>query len=551
MGKIIFLPESVIQKTAAGEVIERPASVIKELIENSLDSGANSIKISVEDGGKKKILVTDNGFGMCKEDLAICHKPHTSSKLSTDKDLEAIQTFGFRGEALNSIGAVSYLSIKSKTEEAQTGWSLEVNYGSSSSLKPAGLQTGTIVEVQNLFSNLPARREFLKSSSVELNKITELVSSMIIANPSVAFSLESNERLIINAPLQYDLSKRIELFLDDSGKFLDLVEEAPHIRVFGKISLPQLSTNTGKGQMFFVNNRLIKWRKAVSRIKRAYGTLLDKYQYPKFALFLELPAELVDVNIHPRKEEVRLKNETVVLDFLERSIKKTLESANLTYRYETQKSSFSEAFYDSLTNSVDMWSVSEKPSSEDVKKVFQFLQTYLIVLLDDRVLLIDQHAAHEKVLYAQILDFLQGGRTEVLTLEEPILLESCSKEDLSSKVSHLSKYGIELIKREEHLEIKQIPELFKDLEIEEFVRYLLELEDSDLSLDYSSDISTTISTLACKNAIKAGDHLNEDQSVRLVKKLLNTKLEKYTCPHGRPTMVELNKEDFERMFKRI
>ncbi|MBD3366067.1 DNA mismatch repair endonuclease MutL [candidate division WWE3 bacterium] len=553
MGKIIKLPQSVIQKTAAGEVIENPASVVKELIENSLDAGAASIKIHVQKGGQQKILVVDNGCGMQKDDLLLSYKPHTSSKIQKEDDLNSIATFGFRGEALNSISTVSNFTIKSKEPNSPTGWALNIYYGKEKELKPSGLSTGTIVEVANLFSNLPARREFLKSAQAELTQIKQVVASMALANPSVAFLLQSDNKTILNIPSQYDLQKRIQVLLDDAGKFLDVTKKDPHHHIHGKISLPQFSTNTGKDQYLFVNGRYVNFRASTSAIKRAYGTLLDKYQYPKHVLYLQLPHELVDVNVHPRKEEVRFKNETHVLELLHQAIQQSLDKANLTYRYDPKPAQYVASLYSNLKDSVEMWSVSDLPEADSVTEVLQFLQTYLIVPLKDRVLFIDQHAAHEKILYAQILDFLKGASTE--DLFEPKDPVQISTEDLDfevddSKLALLSDLGLNLTLEDAVLKIKQVPKVFSGLNLEDFVIYLLSLDEAALSLSYSSDVSNMISTLACKSAVKAGDFLTQEQALRLVKKLLNTDLEKYTCPHGRPTMVEFLEGDFERMFKR-
>ena len=328
MGKIIFLPQAVVTKTAAGEVIENPASVVKELVENSLDAGATSIKIALSEGGKKKIVVADNGCGMCKEDLLICHKEHTSGKISTEEDLGRISSLGFRGEALNSISCVSDFSIKSFSSQeddsqggdSQSGWKIPVLYGKAGEIEPIGMPQGTVVEVQNLFANFPARLEFLKTSQYEFQKIYYLVLLFVLANPNVSFVILHNEKPVLEAPVHYNLEKRLELAFGHSDFFLPLEFTAGHISVGGYLSMPQKSSNSFADLYFYINNRPVKWLKGLQQIKKAYGTLLEKHQFPKGALFLKVPFEMVDVNVHPRKEEVRFKNEALVLEILEKAV---------------------------------------------------------------------------------------------------------------------------------------------------------------------------------------------------------------------------------------
>lgn len=514
MGKIIFLPQEVVSKTAAGEVIENPASVVKELVENALDAGARNIKVSVLDGGKKKIVVTDDGEGISKEDLLICYKPHSSGKIKTEKDLESICTFGFRGEALNSIACVSEFSIRSLAKQdlsAKNGWEVTVAFGKNPSKAtsdvealPVGMSQGTTVEVQNLFANFPARQKFLKNGQAEFQKIKAVFQLFILAYPDVSFSLYHNEKPIIEVSVHYNLEQRLNLVFGHSDYFLPLDSVADHAYLSGFLSLPQRSANSFAELYFYINKRPIKWEKAMQKVKRAYGTLLEKYQYPKGVVFLDLPPELVDVNVHPRKEEVRIKNESEILAFIENSVRDLLEKNNLTYTF-SNASTFSGELYGVLKDSFSPWKVEKVDSQDLCEEVLQIANTYLVASFKDRILFLDQHAAHEKILYAQILSQLEEG-----TRLEELILES-----LQLEPQNLDP---------------------------DFIKETLD--------DHFEEISYVASTLACKNAVKAGDYLSPEERVRLVQKLLEIDLEQYTCPHGRPTMIELSKEDLERMFKR-
>lgn len=511
MGKIVFLPQAVVSKTAAGEVIENPASVVKELIENALDAGATSVKISISDGGKKKIIVADDGEGMCKEDLLICHKPHTSGRISTEADLGNIKTYGFRGEALNSIACVSVLSIKSfarpgdissgpanSNKDSKSGWRITLSYGDAGEILPTGMSYGTIVEVRDLFANFPARQQFLKNSQYEFRKILNTVLLFVLAYPDVSFSLDHNNKPFLEASAYYDLVQRLGLIFGHTDYFLPLDSIADHLALKGFITVPQKSSNSFADIYFYVNNRPIKWHKGLQRVKSAYGTLLERRKYPKGVLFLTLPPEFVDVNVHPRKEEVRFKNENLVLDFLEKSVRDSLEKYNLTYTY-SEASSFSAALYGVLKDSFSPWKAEQTSATDFTGEVLQIAHTYLLASFEDKILFLDQHAAHEKILYAQILDQLKEGKT----LDQVIL------------------------------------------------DFNLGLTKEELVSNYSEDLFETAASIACKSAIKAGDYLTPEERVRLVRKLLETRLENYTCPHGRPTMIELSKHDLEKMFKRL
>ncbi|MBP8961103.1 DNA mismatch repair endonuclease MutL [Patescibacteria group bacterium] len=513
MGKIIFLPKEVVAKTAAGEVIENPASVVKELVENSLDAGARSIKILVKEGGKQKIVVADDGEGISKDDLLICYKPHSSGKIKEERDLDRIVTFGFRGEALNSISCVSEFKIRSFScdcSEEQNGWEISGSFGKipNNSLVPVGMSQGTVVEVENLFANFPARKKFLKSGQAEFQKIKNLILLFILAHPQVSFSLIHNETAVFEVSAHYNLEQRLALAFGHSDSFLPLRSEKEHFSFNGFLSLPQKSSDSFKDLYLYINKRPIKWEKALQKVRKAYGTLLEKYQYPKGVLFLDIPPELVDVNVHPRKEEVRLKNEADVLLFIENSVRGLLEQNNLTYSF-SNISGLSESLYGVLKDSFSPWQVDLAPDPDSLEEVLQVAQTYLVASFRDKILLLDQHAAHEKILYAQILDQLNNG----IGIKN-LVLDCLETENFNSG------------------------EIFAE-------------ENIGILGEHSEEISHVASTLACKSAVKAGDFLPMESRIRLVKKLLDTHLEKYTCPHGRPTMIELSKADLDRLFRRV
>lgn len=330
--KIKILPPEVVSKIAAGEVVESPASVIRELLDNALDAKAININIEVEDSGMKKILVMDNGMGMTLEDLQNCIKPHATSKLKNENDLLNIKTLGFRGEALSSIVSVAKVSIKSKPQNVAMGHEVIIEGGNIISTSEIGMHVGTQVVVEDLFYNVPARKEFLKSTQAEYKKIIKIIDAFALANPEIGFTFKSDGRQVYATPKGHQLEDRVREIMgnDNAEKMVSLFYEHPYIEVYGYISKPEIASKTRKNQYIFVNRRLISNATILSAIKQAYGSLIPKDLYPQFIIAIDLEPNVVDVNVHPRKEEVRFSDEKLVFTAIQNAIKKALDKMDLT-----------------------------------------------------------------------------------------------------------------------------------------------------------------------------------------------------------------------------
>lgn len=332
MTKIQILSQDVINKIAAGEVVERPASVVKELLENSIDAKANTIKIEIQEGGIKKILISDNGVGMTLDDLKLCILPHATSKLRSEDDLMSIKSYGFRGEALSSIAAVSKLTIRSKVLESDTGYEIKVEGGELKEINEVGMANGTTIIVENLFYNVPARLEFTKNVSTEFKYILEIITSIALANSNLGFSLTNDDKNTFNLAKDHQLEDRVRaLFGNDFfEKLLPIFYEHPHIEMFGFIGKPELASSKKKEQYIFINKRPIKDKTITFAVKDTYGGLLPPGSMPAYILFIDVPENIVDVNVHPRKEEVRFSNSQLIFTAIKSAVKRALDTSTLT-----------------------------------------------------------------------------------------------------------------------------------------------------------------------------------------------------------------------------
>lgn len=333
MQKIHLLPEHIIAKIAAGEIIERQVSAVKELIENALDANANSITIQLEEGGLKKIVVMDNGEGMDHDDLLLSYKPHTTSKLPNN-ELTGIATLGFRGEALWSIASVSSLTIQSRTLATPTGFQITLHAGSLLENKPVGMPVGTSISIQNIFSNIPARKKFLKSQQTEFRYVIDLVSRYAMVYPEIRFLLIHNKRTILDFPKKQTLTERASMILGPtiSNLLIPVSSDNPYLKISGYIAHPQISTRIQNKQYLFINKRIVKSKVISAIIKKCYGSLIETSRYPVYILFLDIPFELIDVNIHPRKEKVGFLNSEEVNSQIKETIINTLAQNDLTFR---------------------------------------------------------------------------------------------------------------------------------------------------------------------------------------------------------------------------
>ncbi len=557
MQHIVPLPQSVIAKIAAGEVVERPVFAVKELIENALDAGATAINVEIEKSGVQKIRVTDNGEGMSKEDVGECFKSHTTSKIASEDDLYSVRSLGFRGEALSSIAAISALTIQSRVHGNAGGYSVELHNGVIFSTGPVGMPEGTVITVANLFANIPARKKFLKSNKTEFGHIIDLTTQYALHYPHVQFRLLHNKKLIFDLPVT-DKAKRVQAIVGKTifEQCIPIAFEDVGITIEGFIAKPQVNSYSKNKQFTYINGRSVSDKIVGQAIKDAYGSLLPQAAYPIFILSLQMPYEMVDVNVHPRKETVQFVNTKMVYDVVALATRTTLAQHNITFTHSLNKNIYERSTTkEQLKEEVLPWSVKNIGEIVDMFEPFVLHNTYILLETKRGMLLVDFHAAHERILYEQYQEvFLQEKEKKKTTLLEEKVLLKLSLTDQQLFIDNsamLTALGFSFSVSKGKLEITRIPTLLEGRNIETCCRELLEqFQDAYGENDIDKKSNQTIAYLACRSAIKAGDRLTKSECINLIEKLKKTKLQ-YTCPHGRPTQIEIPLQDLHKMFKRL
>ena len=560
MPKIKLLSPNVIAKTAAGEVVERPASVVKELIENALDADASQLKIEITDSGFTKIKLTDNGCGMDKADILECFKHHTTSKLFSEEDLLAIKQFGFRGEALSSIASVSRLTIMSRTAKDAVGNSVELEGGELKRVSSVGMPKGTIVEVSDLFFNTPARKKFLKTAQTEFRAITDCVVTYGLAFTNVGICLIHNKKLLLDLPCNQTLHERASTILGKSmfTHMLDFSHEDNFFKLNGFISRPQISSTTKNNQYIFVNNRCVSNDTLSLAVRDAFGSLLEPRSHPAVILFFNLPYDLVDVNVHPRKEQISFYNESAVYDFVRKATQLALEAHDLTYSTDIFGNDLLNKkalpyLFNSLKDSVEPWNV--YTTEKDFADVLQLDTLYLVTQTAKGLLIVDQHAAHERILYEQFLAAFEerANLGESVQLKKPLIVDLSLQDSdlLKENLITLIKLGFEL---EEFgvntFKLYTLPKVLSGSDILSLLHNVLtDLKQGKAPSNITEKSLKTVSYLACRSATKGGEYLSLKERTELLKKLYETK-SNYTCPHGRPVRIEISLRELAQMFKR-
>jgi DNA mismatch repair protein MutL len=557
MPKIKKLPPHLIAQIAAGEVIERPVYVVKELVENAIDAHATHITIQVEQGGMKKIVVSDNGDGMDRDDLLQSFLHHTTSKIYDD--IEGVKTFGFRGEALSSIAAVADITIQSKTQDVIEGTQVIVEKGEVSTVSPIGMPAGTMISVKNIFQYFPARKKFLKSERTEFARIVDTVSQFVIIYPHIRFVLLHNKKTIFDLYPVKKSEERIKTILGEQiyTHMLPVINSSEYFEISGFIARPQLSTQSNTKQYIYINDRSVGDKVVSTAVKNAYGNLLETNRYPVFVLSLGIPYELVDVNVHPRKEQVNFVNKDHVYESVHATITKTLKEYDLTFTRNNPVSARRGSTHtDSariLREAVRPWNI-KSPTDISVTTILQLHETYIVAASNDGITLIDQHAAHERILYEQFrTEFLKIRETGVsYPLPKSVIIELPVSDAvrMGDVLDIFKKLGFEMDSFSGNsYKITAVPEIFKDRDIVLLLHELLEHEDLGTmrTLDVISD--TMITFLACRSAVKAGDVLSQNEAKNIIKRLQETP-NNTTCPHGRPTKITFPLSELHKMFKR-
>jgi DNA mismatch repair protein MutL len=547
------LSPQVVAKIAAGEVIERPSYAIKELIENAIDARATDIRIHVEESGLAKLQVMDNGIGMSEEDLMECWKPHTTSKLESEHDLHSIRSFGFRGEALSSLGAISTLTIQSRQHSSLTGFSVCIHNGTCVRSSVVGMSTGTIVKAENLFEKVPARKKFLKSAHTELRHCVSIVEQFAMSYTDIQFTLSHGKKILLSFPAAQSKRERIEHTLGEtiSSFLIPFKKEKSYVALEGYIAKPQMHASTQNKQYLFVNGRAIGDKLIATAVKEAYGTMLESNTYPIFVLYITLPYDLVDINVHPRKEQVSFTDTTFLFQTVKHIISGVLGEHNLIYENLSWKktgaglaTSFAGNLLKESVLDTDKYSVKHSFSIQ------QFHRLYIIVTTKSSLHIYDQHAAHERVLFEKLKNefLIQKRRKTPLALSKPIKLAFTPKEKLLLK-EHADVFeNIGYVFNETH--ITHVPVLFQDRDPYELItRILGDLEHMQTPKEIDVISEEMLAFLACRAAVKAGDQLSEAQMKEIVEELETTP-NNSTCPHGRPTQIVMHVHELDSLFKR-
>jgi len=565
------LPPEVASQIAAGEVVERPASVVKELVENSLDAGAQQISIVVEGGGRQLIEISDDGYGIPLEELSLAVSRHATSKLRSAEDLFHVQTLGFRGEALASISSVSRLEITSRFADADMGARLVVDGGRIGEVHHIGAPVGTVVQVKDLFYNVPARLKFLKKDSTERRWIDALVTRYALAYPTVRIHLKQEKRTVLQTSGNDDRREILASLygLDVAHEMLEVLANYDNLKITGYISPISLTRSNRREITFFVNGRWIQDPALTTALVRAYHTLLMVGRYPIATLFLEMPAELVDVNVHPAKAEVRFREKDQIFSGVQRAVRRALLAytpvPELYARASGQPEETDQTFFD--REQVDLEAPTSVPGgalsahasqpklpsqAETVLRlVGQVASAYLVAEGPDGLYLIDQHAAHERVLFEQFMAQLEKS-VPSQSLLEPVAVDFPPAEArlLAEQMPALQSLGFQVEEfGHSTFLVRAIPTLLVKIDPAAALRVLIDdFEEDETPLQ--SEIEAKIIARVCKRAaIKAGQSLSTEEQSALLEGLIGCQSPR-TCPHGRPTMIHLSVDLLERQFGR-
>jgi DNA mismatch repair protein MutL len=581
---IRLLSPEVSSQIAAGEVVERPASVVKELVENSLDAGAKNISISIADAGRTLIEVADDGHGISADELALAASRHATSKLVQSDDLFHIQTLGFRGEALASIGSVSRMIITSRVESAQEGARLSVDGGIAGKVEKVGAPVGTVVRVENLFYNVPARLKFLKTDTTERRAIDSLVTRYALAYPNVRFKVTDGKQVTLQTAGDGDRRAILAALygVDVAKQMLEVMASEDNLTLSGFISPVSLTRSNRREITFFINGRWVQEISLNSALLQAYHTLLMVGRYPLTALFLEMAPEDVDVNVHPTKAEVRFRSQDKVFSFVQRSVRKALlaytpvpsvspQLWGARSRDEVPERQagidWTMAQDESLTMDGEPQSVEtpegQSPSTVGGQRSFetgvpllrligQIGSTYLVAEGPDGLYLIDQHAAHERVLFEKLMAQHENRSipSQALLAPEVVTLPPQSAKMIGEQLPFLNKFGFEVEEFGANtFQVRAMPILFSGGDPASALRALVEDFEEDES-PLQAEVEARLAARVCKRlAVKAGQVLTSDEQRSLLNDLEACQSPR-TCPHGRPTMIHLSVDTLERQFGR-
>lgn len=618
MNRISILSEETSNKIAAGEVVERPFSVVKELIENSIDAGAKNISIDISEGGQKHIQIVDDGHGIHPDDISTAFLPHATSKIQVIDDIFKISTFGFRGEALASIASVAKVRLRSRTKEHDIGREIEITGGIVESIKDVGCNIGTSIEVRDLFFNVPARLKFLKSTSKETSSITDIVSRLALCNNDISFKFTSNDKKVLQTYGNGNLIDAIRIIYGKNvaDNLIYFESHSDIASIFGYVGNQDISRGSRNHQSIFVNKRYIKSKLITAAVENAMKSFLTINKFPFFILFLDIYPELIDVNVHPTKAEIKFNDERFIFKFVFDAVHKGMrETLKDTFMFEDEVNvktpignneknevvetiSFHDIIQPSTADDVKMETVSlpidisrnnensydlsqkdnniyhqnsynqasgastikensysEKSSAKlpNLKYLGIFNNTYILCEYNAELYVIDQHAAHERVLFEKYREEIRKGKVISQIALTPIVME-LSLEDFiiyseNQELFERTGFDIELF-GDNTIQIRQVPYILGKLDGKNF---LLQLLDGIRNFGKSSTVEVkydNIARMACRSAVKAQDKLSLEEVKKLLEDL-NLCENPFNCPHGRPTIIKISLNELEKRFKRI
>lgn len=579
---IRVLPDVLISQIAAGEVIERPAAALKEILENSLDAGAGDIRIELEQGGVKRIKVSDNGTGIARDELALALTRHATSKIGSLADLEQVASLGFRGEALASIGAVARVALTSRRADDEHAWAIQVEGGQLDAPAPAAREPGTTLDVQDLFFNTPARRKFLKTEATEYAHCAETVRRLALAHPAVALSLVHNGRMQARyAAGDAVLRMRQVLGEDFESQAVAVEAAAGPLRVSGWVIRPAAASTRRDGQHVFVNGRYVRDKLVVHALKEAYRDVLHHQLNPAYCLFVELPPDAVDVNVHPAKTEVRFRDSRGVHQFLFHAVERVLAApvearpapAQTVTAFPTPlqtamplQVSEALAFYAPsavqgdtalLASPVRDLQVASEPDAGDSPPLgyalAQLHGVYVLAQNAQGLVLVDMHAAHERVVYEKLKTALDARAVPAQTLLIPVVLTVDARDvaELGGHVDSLHEIGFDLsITSPTSVAVRAVPWLLKEADPVELTRTLLhEIAEYGVARMLSERRNALLATLACHGAVRANRRLTAPEMNALLREMEATE-RAGQCNHGRPTWFQISLKELDAMFMR-
>lgn len=570
---ILLLPPEVADKIAAGEVIERPVSVAKELLENAIDAGADDIQVAITQGGRRLVQVVDNGCGIPPDEVPLAFSRHATSKLTSAEELFRVRTLGFRGEALASIGAVSHLTLATRAAEEEVGVAIRMEGGVLGRPEPLARPPGTTVQVENLFFNTPARLKFLRADTTESGHIARLTSSYALAYPEVRFALQNNGRDVLRTGGTGSLFDALVaiLGLDVAEQMVEVdatPTDADAIRVWGYISTPAVHRSNRSDILFFVNRRWVQDNSLTYAVSEAYQTLLPVRRYPAVVLNIEMPPEDVDVNIHPTKREVRFRQARAVFSAVQRAVRNALlaqrpfpvepEDAEAWSRRETLRNLGQQALEVYRTADLPPTTLGPRPPEEEapaerlpmLRAIGQIAQTYILAEGPGGLYIIDQHAAHERIRYEELHAERQQAASASQEMLEPLVLAFTPAQAalLEEHLDGLEAFGFGLEPfGGSSLLVRRVPASLLHGDVAAALGELVEaMQDGEESTSWEEQ---ALITLSCHTAVRAGQTLSLDEMRDLIRQLERATVP-HTCPHGRPIMIHLSQDELERQFLR-